>query len=349
MIKLGVISPSEIAFRRFMPALKANPNFDCVGYAVNSIAERYNGQEVDPAEAQAMLDQQNEKVQAFVDNYGGRIFTSYMDMITCPDIDAIYLPLPPALHYKWAKLALEHGKHVLVEKPCTLSYAESQELIQLALDKGLGFHENYMFVFHQQLQDIQDIIASGEIGQVRLYKVQFGFPKRAADDFRYNKALGGGALIDAGGYTIRYASMLLGEGAQVAFAETSTEEGYEVDLYGSGVMVSPSGQTVQLAFGMDNDYRCELDVWGSLGTLQTDRILTAPAGFEPTATIRKNGQATTLKLSSDDSFAKSIQVFHESIVNADRRQDICSAILKQAQLLEDFQQLASQTEARFSS
>lgn len=80
MIKLGIISPSEIALRRFMPAITANPNFDCIGYAINSIEERYQGQAVDEQEPQDMLANQQERVEAFVANYGGKIFTSNWPM-----------------------------------------------------------------------------------------------------------------------------------------------------------------------------------------------------------------------------------------------------------------------------
>lgn len=342
MIKLGIISPSEIAFRRFMPAITANPNFDCIGYAINSIEERYQGQAVDEQEAQAMLANQQERVEAFVANYGGKIFNSYMDLVTSPDIDAVYIPLPPALHHKWAKLAMEHGKHVLVEKPCTLSYEDSHELSQLALEKKLGFHENYMFAYHQQLADVQDLVAAGHLGTVRLYRINFGFPKRAANDFRYDKKMGGGALIDAGGYTIRYASMLLGETAKISFAQKNYEDGCEVDLYGSGIMTNDAGQVVQFAFGMDNDYKCELEIWGSQGTLTSDRILTAPAGFEPRAIIKQNGAATEYTLSADDSFAKSIDRFYQSIIDDQARQANIDSILKQAKLIEDFQQQATE-------
>ena len=61
------------------------------------------------------------------------------------EVDAIYLPLPPALHYKWGKKVLENGKHLLMEKPFTTSLAETQELLSLAEKKGLAVHENYIY------------------------------------------------------------------------------------------------------------------------------------------------------------------------------------------------------------
>ena len=120
-----------------------------------------------------------------------------------------------------------------------------------------------MFAFHNQLKEIAQIIERGEIGDVRLYRISFGFPQRAVNDFRYNKELGGGALIDAGGYTIKYAAMLLGETAHITAAQMNYTDEFEVDIYGSATLVNQDGATAQIAFGMDNSYKCELEVWGS--------------------------------------------------------------------------------------
>lgn len=163
------------------------------------------------------------------------------------DIDAVYLPLPPALHFKWAKLALEHGKHVFVEKPSTTDAVDTNGLIELARKNNLAFHENYMFVYHEQLKVINDVVESGEIGDIRLYRISFGFPRRAQNDFRYNKSLGEGALIDAGGYTIKYGSYLLGDTAKLTTTQLNYIDEFGVDMYGSATMVNDKGVTAQLA------------------------------------------------------------------------------------------------------
>jgi len=283
---------------------------------------------------------EKEKAQAFINQYGGRIFDGYEDIATSPEIDALYIPLPPALHFKWAKLALEHGKHVLVEKPSTTSAADTAELIRVAEERGVALHENYMFAFHAQLEAIEKIIASGEIGDVRLYRVSFGFPRRAANDFRYNKALGGGALLDAGGYTIRYATRLLGPTAKIRYAQSNYMDGFEVDMYGSAALSNDDGETAQISFGMDNNYKCELEVWGSKGTLTTGRVLTAPAGFVPTATIRKGNEDTVVDLPADDAFLKSVNHFIDCVNDETVRKERFALILKQAELVDEFKQLA---------
>lgn len=131
-----------------------------------------------------------EKGKTFVDTYGGKIFESYSSLIMSNEVDAIYLPLPPALHYKWAKKALENDKHVFVEKPSTTNYQDSLNLVKLAEERKLVLHENYMFQYHSQISEIKKEVENGKIGKVHSYHARFGFPRRDRNDFRYNKELG---------------------------------------------------------------------------------------------------------------------------------------------------------------
>ena len=342
MIRIGIICPSEIAFRRFMPALKkaeGKIQFAGIGYAS---PEEWFGDICNIPNEVVNKQQERErtKAQAFIDVYGGMIYDGYQKLIESTDVDAIYLPLPPALHFKWAKMALENGKHVFVEKPSTICLADTDELIKIAREKDLAIHENYMFVYHDQLKALDDVVKSGEIGDVRLYRISFGFPLRQKNDFRYNKALGGGALLDAGGYTMKYANYLLGDTAKVVTAQVNNIIGYEVEMFGSCTMVNDKGMTAQLAFGMDNDYKCEVEIWGSKGTIASNRILTAPDGFVPTYTIKKNQELETRNLPADDAFLKSICKFVACIENSEERLKNYRIILKQEQLVDQFQSLA---------
>lgn len=334
-MNIGVLCPSEIAIRRFMPALMKT-RFSFVGLAVNSPEERYGKKLPSKDIISNMLHAENEKAKNFVNNYGGKIFNSYEDIINSSEIEALYIPLPPGLHFKWAKKAIEAGKHVLIEKPSTTCCSDTQQLISLARKHNVALHENYMFCYHSQLDAIDEIITSGELGEVRLYSIKFGFPMRAANDFRYVRNLGGGALLDAGGYCIKYATRLLGETARIVCSCMNDKIGYDVDIYGSGTLVNNKGVTAQIAFGMDNDYRCELEVWGSTATLRTGRVLTAPVGFEPVITISKNSVVEQRKLESDDAFVKSIVRFEECILNDDIRKNDYLEIEKQAILVDDF-------------
>ena len=338
-IRIGIICPSEIAFRRFLPSLQKLNEFSFGGIAIASPEEWVGDGEV-TEQTKVIIENERTKALAFIDNYGGMIYEGYKTLITSPNIDVVYLPLPPALHFKWAKLALEAGKHAYVEKPFTTGLEDTQTLLSIAKEKKLAVHENYMFIYHRQLQAVQDLIAQGEIGKVRQYRVSFGFPRRAANDFRYNKALGGGALLDAGGYCMKYASWLLGDSARLVCANAYYEPEFEVDIFGSCTMTNDEGTIVQMSFGMDCDYKCELEAWGSTGTLTTGRILTAPDGLEPDMVIKHNQDYITKKLPADNAFEKSIRRFYDCLTNDAIRKENYGIIERQSSFVSEFKKLS---------
>jgi hypothetical protein len=129
--------------------------------------------------------------------------------------------------------------------------------------------------------------------------------------------------------------LLLGDTAKLADISLQSKRGeqiFGVDICGNAVLRNADGLTAQVSFGMDNDYRCELDILGSLGTLRATRIMTAPTGFEPPAVIRKNGKEERLCLPADDAFRKSIQHFVKCIHQRQDREQNYSEILTQAEL-----------------
>ena len=171
-VRIGVICPSEIAFRRFMPAVLKSENAEYIGVAHANAREWFGDSEPD----ETLILSEKEKAENFRKEYGGKVFDSYESLLTSPEVDAIYLPLPPALHYRWAKEALNHGKHIFLEKPSTTCLADTEDLINTAKEKRLAVHENYMFAFHKQFKEIRDIIASGKLGEVRALQNSIRFP-----------------------------------------------------------------------------------------------------------------------------------------------------------------------------
>lgn len=330
-IKIGVLCPSDIAFRRFMPALKSLADFEYIGLAAATQRE-FSGADSDEIKPSEL-----EKANKFNKEYGGKIFGGYENMIMSKEIDAVYIPLPPALHFKWAKKALESGKHVLLEKPFTTNSIDTKTLIDIAKANNLAVHENYMFVYHSQLDFIREQISSGVIGDVRLIRIDFGFPFRGAHDFRYDKKMGGGALLDCGGYTIKLASIFLGKSAEIKASQLNGKDGFEVDIYGSATLTNKDGLTAQVSFGMDNSYKCTLEIWGNKGTLYTDRILTAPVGLKPVVVIKTSEGERALELPSDDTFAKSIDDFASCIISSDKKNTKYAEILEQSRLIDAFE------------
>lgn len=328
VIKVGIICPAEVAIKRFLPALNKCPNMKYIGVA---IADRFEFED----STNIILQQEQIKVERFIKDVGGKLFSSYSELVHSNEVDVIYMPLPPGLHYKWVKKALLAGKHVIVEKPCAATLEQTLELIEIARNKSLTLHENYAFIYHRQIYEIQHMIKNGVIGDIRLFRINFGFPFRSFDDFRYNKRLAGGALLDCAGQTLCYASLLLGDTAKVVCCHRNYIEKFDVDMYGSATMMNYNGLVAQLSWGMDNCYRCELDIWGSKGTLRTGRILTAPAGFVPTASIKiGNEPEQIIKLPEDDAFMNSIIYFSKCIDNSNVREENYEMIIRQSRLID---------------
>ena len=314
MIRLGITGCAEIAFRRFLPAAS-----QVDGLKVVAVAEEYSP----------------DKLQLFEKEFGLEGLKSFDELISRSDIDALYIPQPPALHYKWAKKALESGKHVLIEKPSTTSYSDSLDLVKTAESKGLALHENYMFTYHSQISAIKKMLDEKVIGDIRQISAQFGFPMRAQNDFRYNKNLGGGALLDAGGYTLKLATLLLGNTIKVDSAHLNNLDGFEVDMYGNVTVSNDEGTVCFLGFGMDCGYRCSLEVWGSKGRLFTNRIFTAPDTVEPVVYIETADGTTEKKLEKDSHFKHSIEEFLSEISDSGKRSKMYEQILIQSKLVED--------------
>ena len=105
-------------------------------------------------------------------------------------------------------------------------------------------------------------------------------------------------------------------------------------------MVNSDGLTAQLAFGMDNDYRCDIEVWGNKGTLTSGRILTAPTGCVPKYTLKQNQEYTEHDLPEDDAFGKSLQRFASCINNDETRLENYAILERQESLVQQFKNIA---------
>jgi predicted dehydrogenase len=140
---------------------------------------------------------------------------SYEDLLADPDIDAVYNPLPNALHGRWTLAALAAGKHVLCEKPFTANAAEARQVAGVAAaahaSSGLVVMEAFHYRHHPVAQRISAIVSGGELGDVQRVEVAFSAPIPRKGDIRYQLALAGGALMDMGCYAVNFVRMVAGE------------------------------------------------------------------------------------------------------------------------------------------
>ena len=190
----GVLGAAGVARRRFLPALRAATNAQLVILGSRSL----------------------EHAAAAVEAVGqGRPVSSYEAVLEDPEVEAVYLPLPNALHREWALKALDAGKHVLCEKPLVLSSSAVDELAQAAVSADRVVMEAFMYRLHPQYERSTWEPLLRDIGAIRLAQARFSFPFDRPGDIRENAELGGGALWDIGSYCLDVLTWQLGDVVEV--------------------------------------------------------------------------------------------------------------------------------------
>jgi predicted dehydrogenase len=131
-----------------------------------------------------------------------RVYQTYSDLLSDPEIDAIYNPLPNSLHAEWTIHALRSGKHVLCEKPFASNAQEAEEMVRTAQETGLVLSEAFAYRYHPLTSRVKEIISSGQLGTIRHIEAQFCFLLPSRNNIRFSHELGGGALMDCGCYPV---------------------------------------------------------------------------------------------------------------------------------------------------
>lgn len=294
MIRIGVIGCSNIAERAVIPAICGLTDiFELAGVASRSA----------------------DKAVSFARKFSCKPYDDYMSLVLDEGIDAVYIPLPNALHAEWIEKSLHRGLHVLVEKSLGCSHEEVTRLCNLAESKGLALVENFQFRFHRQTKMIQDILASGKVGDLRCMRSSFGFPPFPdGTNIRYSKKLGGGALLDAGAYTLKVSQIILGPSLEVASANLWEDVNHGVDIWGGAYLMERNGPMFsEVAFGFDQQYKCSIELWGSKGCLTTDRIFTAPADHIAKLHIQNGIKSDVIEVEPDDHFQAMLRHFHRLV------------------------------------
>jgi predicted dehydrogenase len=198
-----------------------------------------------------------------------RVHASYEALLADPEVDAIYNPLPNSLHAPWSEKAMRAGKHVLCEKPLTVTLAEAQALFAVARETGRVLLEAYPYRYQPQTLRMRQLIEEGAIGEVRLVQSYFGFNLAPGDNIRFDPALGGGATLDAGCYAVSLARLAVGQRplsvtAQALYTDT------DVDLSLQGTIRYEGGAVAQVGCAMNTAVHRAALVLGSAGLIETD-------------------------------------------------------------------------------
>ncbi|XJZ27832.1 Gfo/Idh/MocA family protein [Bacillota bacterium Lsc_1132] len=253
-VRWGVLSTANIAQAQVIPAITRAENAEIIAIASES------GKASEVASTFS--------IPAFYD--------SYEELLQKKEMDAVYIPLPNHLHKKWVIEAAKHGKHILCEKPAALNTEEAKEMIDFCREKGVKFMEAFMYQFHPQHQRVREIIASGEIGEVKFMSSNFSFfLENKETNIRMKKEMGGGSIYDVGCYCIHAIRNFLQAEPAVVEAHAEIDPKTGVDLTATVYMKLDNGIPTMFSSSMDMASRQEYEIVGTKG-----RII-VPRAFRP--------------------------------------------------------------------
>jgi predicted dehydrogenase len=218
--------------------------------------------------------------QATADKFGDRFkvpgrHASYEALVSDPDVDVIYVSTPHPFHKENTMLCLNAGKAVLCEKPFALNVAETEEMINLARQKGLFLMEAMWNRYLPAVIKLRQLIAEDVLGEIRMLIANFGFRADFDPQGRlFDLDLGGGALLDAGIYPVSFSSMIFGSPVQVASMAYLGQTGAdEQSVY---LLSYPQGQLAQLASAVSTDMPSEAIVMGTKGRVKVHGPIYCP-------------------------------------------------------------------------
>ena len=203
---------------------------------------------------------------------------SWQALADDPTVDVVYVATPHSAHAEAALVALEAGKHVLVEKPFTLNEGEAREVVDFAESHGLVALEAMWTRWLPHMLEIHELLESGAIGEPQLLIADHTQSVPTDPHHRMNAPeLGGGALLDLGVYPVSFAHDLFGEPEDVLSAAVMTATG--VDRRVSATFVHESGAHSSLTTALDLAGPNRATILGTEGSIEIDAVWYAPTSY----------------------------------------------------------------------
>lgn len=282
-IRVGILGCSDIARRKFLPALLLSKKATLTGIASRDKARALS---IVPAANCPRMD--------------------YQQLITSSDVDLVYISLPNHLHEKWVIRALEQGKHVMCEKPLGLSMPSVNHMLKTAERHGRLLFENLMYLQHPQHQAVKSLITAGHIGKVLSMHTEFTFPGPVAGDFRLNPTMGGGAFHDLNRYPLSAALFFL-KGKTHSFVYGNSDIRDKLNLSFQANSVTDEGESFSFKIAFGQTYRSFYVITGECGSIGIERAYTTPADLENSVTLMIGSRDESFSVPPCDHFLSTIE------------------------------------------
>jgi predicted dehydrogenase len=253
-VRWGVLSTAAIGMKKVIPAMQKSEWVEMA-----AIASRTLG-----------IAQEAARQLNIPKAYG-----SYEELLADPLIDAIYNPLPNQLHVPWTIKAAEAGKHVLCEKPLSMTVAEAKTLVAVQARTGVKIGEAFMVRTHPQWVRARELVRSGRIGDLRSIVGVFSYFNNDPKNIRNIAEYGGGALMDIGCYPINTSRFLFGEEPLRVSALLERDPEFQTDRLSSAMLEFPSGHAIFSCSTQMVPYQ-RMQVLGTKGRIEIEIPFNAP-------------------------------------------------------------------------
>ena len=222
-VSWGILGVADIAVKRVIPAMQRGECSQIVAIASRDL----------------------KRAQQAAEQLGIRkAYGSYEDLLADSEVEAIYNPLPNHLHVPWTITAAEAGKHVLCEKPISMTVDEAISLLKARDRTGVKIEEAFMVGVHPQWRRVLDLIREGRIGEVRSVMGYFSYYLLDPENVRNILDYGGGALMDIGCYLVYTSRLIFGEEPTRVIGIMQPDPKMRIDVLTSGILQFASGQSV---------------------------------------------------------------------------------------------------------
>jgi len=222
-LRWGVLSTANIGLKKVLPAMQKGEYTTIAAIASRDVAKA----------------QQAASAHGIATAYG-----SYEELLADPDIDAIYNPLPNQLHVPWTIKAAEAGKHVLCEKPLSMTVAEAETLLAVRARTGVKIGEAFMVDCHPQWLRLRQLLGEGRIGELRSIIGVFTYFNINPANIRNRVETGGGALMDIGCYMIHASRYAFAAEPTRVVSLIDRDPVMHTDRLTSAILDFPGGQSI---------------------------------------------------------------------------------------------------------
>lgn len=215
--------------------------------------------------------------------------------------DMVYVSTVNSTHVEYAMKSLEAGFNTIIDKPATTSYQEALQLVELAKSKNLLVGESTVYLVHPQLETIKQIFANNG-DSPKMLTVHFTMPPFKPENFRYQKSLGGGAIMDTAPYAVSVARYFLGEEPDNVYCVVNERKDDGLDIEYSLMMQYAGGKSMIGHFGFNTEYINQVFLLGNSTNVTVNRIFTIPDTMENELVVNHMNETSIIKTPCGNNF-----------------------------------------------